>query len=437
MNKILAIVGRPNVGKSTFFNRLTGTRQAIVDSTSGVTRDRHYGKSDWNGLEFSVIDTGGYVVGSEDVFEIAIRKQVALAIEEADAILFMVDVVEGLTGMDSEVADMLRKTKKPVFLVANKSDTTKRGFEASEFYQIGLGNIYQISAINGSGTGDLLDDVITELSKQPSENDETDENLPKYAVVGRPNVGKSSLINALLGDERNIVTPVPGTTRDTIYTRYKGFGFDFQLLDTAGLRKKGKVHENIEFYSVLRSIRAIESSDVCLLMVDAEKSFESQDLNIFHLAEKNHKGVIIVVNKWDLVEKSTNTHINLEEMIRTKIAPFNDVPIVFTSVLNKQRIFKALELAHEVFKNRKKKISTSQLNDTMLPIIKATPPPMTKGKMIKIKYVTQLKTDFPAFVFFTNLPQYIKDPYKRFLENQMRKHFDFKGAPIEIYIRQK
>ena len=437
MSNILAIVGRPNVGKSTFFNRLVKSRQAIVDPTAGVTRDRHYGKSDWNGMEFSVIDTGGYIVGSEDVFEKEIRKQVDLAIEEADAIVFMVDVVDGLTGMDEEVAMLLRKTKKKVFLVANKADTTQRSFESGEFYKLGLGQLYEISSINGSGTGELLDDIISEFSKKASPAPESEEHLPRYAVVGRPNVGKSSLINALLGDERNIVTPVPGTTRDTIFTRYKGFGFDFLLVDTAGLRKKTKVSENIEFYSVMRTIRAIENSDVCILMIDAQESFESQDINIFHLAQKNHKAIVIVVNKWDLVEKSSNTHLEFENHIRSRIAPFSDVPVVFTSVINKQRIHKTLELANKVFQNKKKQVSTAKLNEVMLPIIKGSPPPVTKGKAIRIKYITQLKIEFPAFVFFANLPQYVKDPYKRFLENQLRKNFDFTGVPIEVYIRQK
>lgn len=434
MSNILAIVGRPNVGKSTFFNRLTVSRQAIVEETSGVTRDRHYGKADWNGVEFSVIDTGGYVVGSDDVFEEEIRKQVTLAIEESDVILFMVDVKTGLTGMDEDVAQVLRKTKKSVFLVANKVDNPDRINDASEFYQLGLGEVYTVSSINGSGTGELLDDVVKVLEKITTEELP---DLPKFAVVGRPNVGKSSLVNAFLGDERNIVTPVAGTTRDSIYTRYNSFGFDFFLVDTAGLRKKGKVNENIEFYSVMRSIRAIENSDVCFLMVDASQGFESQDLNIFHLIEKNRKGVVIVVNKWDLIEKETKTHIKFEEHIIEKIVPFKDVPIVFTSIPKKQRIFKTLELGTMVYKNKSNRISTSKLNDTLLPIISKTPPPSVKGKHVKIKYITQLKTAFPAFVFFCNLPQYVKDPYKRFIENQVRKHFDFHGVPVQIYFRKK
>lgn len=434
MSNILAIVGRPNVGKSTLFNRLTASRQAIVEETSGVTRDRHYGKSDWNGIEFSVIDTGGYVVGSDDVFEKEIRKQVKLAIDEADTIIFMVDIKSGLLGMDEDVANILRKTKKKVFLVANKVDNSNRIHEIADFYQFGLGEIYPVSAINGAGTGELLDDVVKVFENKPEE-EQTD--LPKFAVVGRPNVGKSSLVNAFLGDERNIVTSVAGTTRDSIYTRYNAFGFDFLLVDTAGLRKKGKVRENVEFYSTLRSVRAIENSDVCFLMIDAVVGFEAQDQNIFHLINKNRKGVVIVVNKWDLVEKETKTHLEFEDLIKEKIAPFTDVPIVFTSVPIKQRIYKALELGTEVFKNQKLNISTSRLNELLLPIIENKPPPSTKGKFVKIKYITQLKTPFPAFVFFCNMPQYVKDPYKRFIENQLRKLFNFNGVPIQIYFRKK
>lgn len=434
MSNILAIVGRPNVGKSTFFNRLTQSRQAIVEETSGVTRDRHYGKSDWNGIDFTVIDTGGYVVGSDDIFEEEIRKQVTLAIEESDAIIFMVDVKSGLTGMDEDVANILRKTAKKVFLVVNKVDNATRINDASEFYQLGLGDIFTVSSINGSGTGELLDIIVKVFENKPPQ-EEID--LPKFAIVGRPNVGKSSLINAFLGDDRNIVTPLAGTTRDSIYTRYNSFGFDFLLVDTAGVRKKTKVRENIEFYSVMRSIRAIENSDVCFLMVDASEGFESQDLNIFHLAERNRKGIVIVVNKWDLVEKETKTHLEFEEMIRNKIAPFNDVPIIFTSIPKKQRIFKALETGSEVYKNKGNRISTSKLNDFFLPIIEKTPPPSVKGKQVKIKYITQLKTPFPAFVFFCNLPQYVKDPYKRFVENQLRKHFNFYGIPVQIFFRRK
>ena len=434
MSNILAIVGRPNVGKSTLFNRLTESRQAIVEETSGVTRDRHYGKSDWNGVFFSVIDTGGYVVGSDDVFEEEIRKQVILAVEEADAILFVVDVKAGLTSLDDDVAGLLRKSSKPVYLVANKVDNPDRISEAAEFYRLGLGEVFTVSAINGSGTGELLDEVVKGMDKEATE-DLPD--LPRFAVVGRPNVGKSSVVNAFLGDERNIVTPVAGTTRDTIYTRYNSFGFDFFLVDTAGLRKKGKVHENIEFYSVLRSVRAIESSNVCFLMIDATEGFESQDQNIFQLIVKNRKGVVILVNKWDLVEKETKTHLEFEELIRQKIAPFRDVPIIFTSVPKKQRIFKALEVGTQVYNNMSVNIPTARLNDLLLPIIEKTPPPAVKGKYVRIKYVTQLKTAFPAFAFFCNLPQYIRDPYRRFLENKIREHFDFTGVPIQIYFRKK
>jgi len=434
MSNILAIVGRPNVGKSTFFNRLTQSRQAIVEETSGVTRDRHYGKSDWNGFDFSVIDTGGYVIGSDDVFEEEIRKQVSLAIEEADAIIFMVDIKTGITGMDEDVANVLRRSNKKVFLVANKVDNPDKISEASEFYQLGLGNIYPISSINGGGTGDLLDEVVKSFEKI---TEEEVPDLPKFAVVGRPNVGKSSLVNAFLGNDRNIVTSVAGTTRDSIYTRYNAFGFDFLLVDTAGVRRKAKVHENIEFYSVMRSIRAIEGSDVCFLMIDAELGFESQDQNIFGLITKNRKGIVIIVNKWDLVEKETNTHKEYEQLIREKIAPFTDVPIIFTSVPNKQRIFKALESGAKVYKNLRKRISTSELNQKLLPIISSTPPPATKGKYVKIKYITQLKTSFPAFAFFCNLPQYVKDPYKRFLENKIRELYDFSGVPIQIFVRKK
>jgi GTPase len=431
---IVAIVGRPNVGKSTLFNRLTGSREAIVDPTSGVTRDRHYGESDWNGADFSVIDTGGYVNSSDDIFEDEIKKQVKLAVEEADAVLFMVDAREGVTPMDDELAVVLRRSKKPVFLVANKVDSNKQVNDVVEFYKLGMGEVYSISAINGSGTGELLDDVVKILPEQPKVEEE---DVPKIAIVGRPNAGKSSLINMLLGNERTIVTPLPGTTRDSINSRYKSFGLDFLLIDTAGIRKKGKVKENIEFYSVMRAIRSIETSDVCILMVDAERGFESQDVNIFSLIEKNHKGVVILVNKWDLLEKQTNTHKDYEDAIRAKIAPFRDVPIIFTSVTQKQRILKGMEMAVEVFKNRKRRISTSELNDTMLPIIEQTPPPMVKDKYVKIKYVTQLPTVFPSFVFFCNHPQYINDPYRRFLENQLRERFDFTGVPMEIWFRQK
>lgn len=434
MGNIVAIVGRPNVGKSTLFNRLTETRQAIVDPTSGVTRDRHYGKSDWNGIEFSVIDTGGYIVGSDDVFEKEIRKQVDLAIEEADVILFLLDVKDGLTGMDEEVAGLLRIAKKRVFVVANKVDSSSDIHDGSEFYSLGLGDIYPISAISGSGTGELLDDIVKGFKDDKGEEII---DVPKIAVIGRPNVGKSSFINSLLGDERNIVTSVPGTTRDSIYTPYKSYGFDFLLVDTAGLRKKGKVHENIEFYSVMRSIRAIENSDVCLILVDASVGFDAQDLNIIHIVEKNKKGLVIVVNKWDLVEKDTNTHLDYEEMIRKKISPFTDVPIIFTSVKNKQRILKALEIAKMVYDNRSLKISTSKLNNVLLPIIEKYPPPSYKGKYIKIKYATQLQLKYPAFAFFCNHPQYVKEPYMRFLENKIRENFNFSGVPLQIYFRKK
>lgn len=434
MSNIIAIVGRPNVGKSTLFNRLTGARNAIVDPTSGVTRDRHYGLSDWNGTEFSVIDTGGLVVGSDDVFEEAIHRQAELAIEEADVILFMVDAKEGLSPLDEEVANLIRRSTRKVFLVANKVDNAGRSAEVGEFYALGFDVVYEVSAINGSGTGELLDDVVKVFENKKIE--ELPE-LPKIAFVGRPNVGKSSMINALLGDERNIVTPIPGTTRDSIYTRYKSFGFDFFLVDTAGLRKKGKVTDNIEFYSVMRSVRAIENSDICILMLDATQGIESQDLNIFSLAHKNHKGVVIVVNKWDLVEKHSNTNKEFEELIKSRIAPFTDVPIVFTSVINKQRIHKTLETAAKVYENRQKTITTHKLMELMLPIITDNPPPAVKGKYVKIKYITQLKLAYPAFVFFCNLPQYVTESYKRFLENRLRENFDFTGVPILMYFRQK
>jgi GTP-binding protein len=434
MSNIIAIVGRPNVGKSTFFNRLTGARTAIVDPTSGVTRDRHYGISDWNGTEFSIIDTGGVVIGSDDVFEEAIRKQAELAIEEADVILFMVDAKEGLSPLDEEVALLIRRSPCKVFLVANKVDNAGRSAETGEFYALGYDMVYEISAINGSGTGDLLDDVVKEF-----ENKKIEElpDLPKIAFVGRPNVGKSSMINALLGDDRNIVTPIPGTTRDSIYTRYNSFGFDFFLVDTAGLRKKGKVTDNIEFYSVMRSVRAIESSDICILMLDATQGLESQDLNIFALAHKNHKGIVIVVNKWDLIEKENNTHKEFEALIRERIAPFTDVPIIFTSVNNKQRIHKTLETAKQVYLNRTKSITTHKLMDDLMPIINENPPPAVKGKYVKIKYITQLKLAYPAFVFFCNMPQYVGESYKRFLENRLRELYDFTGVSILIYFRQK
>ena len=433
MANIIAIVGRPNVGKSTLYNRLTESRQAIVDDFSGVTRDRHYGIGDWTGKTFTVIDTGGYVQGSEDVFEAAIREQVLIAIEEASVILFMADVTTGITDLDDAIADMLRRSKKPVFVVANKVDHGLLQQEASIFYSFGLGEVFPVSSMTGSGTGELLDEVVKHFEEEP----EAGEELPKYAIVGRPNVGKSSLINALVGKERNIVTPIAGTTRDSIRIRYNQFGHDFMLIDTAGLRRKAKVKENIEFYSVMRTIKALEEADVVILMLDATEGIEAQDINIFHLAEKNRKGVVILVNKWELIEKNHKTTGVFEEMIRDKIAPFNDVPIVFTSVTEKQRIFKAIEAASAVYENKTKRISTSKLNDVMLPLIENYPPPALKGKYIKIKYVTQLPGKVPMFAFFCNLPQYIKDPYKRFIENKLRENFDFNGVPIQVYFRQK
>ena len=434
MGNIVAIVGRPNVGKSTLFNRLIQRREAIVDAVSGVTRDRHYGKSDWNGKEFSVIDTGGYIVGSDDVFEAEIDKQVELAIDEADAIIFMVDVNSGVTSMDKEVAELLRPVKKPIFLVVNKVDNNKRINDALEFYSLGLGEYFTIASINGSGTGDLLDAVIEAL---PEKEETSTDDLPRFAVVGRPNAGKSSFINALIGEERYIVTDIAGTTRDSIDTKYNRFGFDFNLVDTAGIRKKSKVKDDLEFYSVMRSVRAIEYSDVCILIIDATRGFEGQDQNIFWLAEKNKKGIVILVNKWDLVEKDTHTTKKFEENIREEIAPFTDVPIIFISALTKQRIFKAIETGVEVFENRKKKITTSKLNETMLEVIKQNSPPAYKGKFVKIKYCMQLPTPTPQFVFFANLPQYIRDPYKRYIENKLREIYDFKGVPVVIYFRKK
>ena len=435
MSNIVAIVGRPNVGKSTFFNRLIQRREAIVDAVSGVTRDRHYGKSDWNGKEFSLIDTGGYIVGSDDVFEAEIDKQVELAIDEADAIIFMVDVESGITGMDEEVATLLRKVDKPIFVAVNKVDNGKRAADAVEFYNLGLGEYYTIASINGSGTGELLDALVDAL---PEKEEEEDSELPRFAVVGRPNAGKSSFINALIGEDRYIVTDIAGTTRDAIDTKYNRFGFEFNLVDTAGIRRKSKVKEDLEFYSVMRSVRAIEHSDVCLLVVDATRGFDAQVQNIFWLAERNRKGVVILVNKWDLIEnKQSNTMKEFERHIRKEIEPFTDVPIVFISVLTKQRIFKAMETAVEVYKNRSKKIKTSVMNDTMLPILERNPPPAYKGKYVKIKYCMQLPTPQPQFAFFCNLPQYIRDPYKRFLENKLRNEFDFNGVPVSVYFRKK
>lgn len=436
MSNIIAIVGRPNVGKSTLFNRLVKRREAIVDSVSGVTRDRHYGKSEWNGKEFSVIDTGGYVVGSDDIFEGEIRKQVQLAIDEADIIVFVVDVEQGITPMDDEVAKILRQVKKPLFMAVNKVDNAMRDVDAVEFYNLGLGDYYTISSINGSGTGELLDAIAEEIPA-PFDDEEAANELPRFAVVGRPNAGKSSFINALIGEDRNIVTNIAGTTRDSIDTKYNRFGFEFNLVDTAGIRKKSKVKEDLEFYSVMRAVRAIEHCDVAVVVVDATRDFEGQDEKIFWLAEKNRKGIVVLVNKWDLVAKETNTMRDFEEKIRKKIAPFTDVPIVFISALTKQRIFKAIETAVEVFENRKRRIQTSKLNETMLEIMEHNPPPATKGKFIKIKYCMQLPTYTPQFAFFANLPQYIKEPYKRYVENQLREIYDFTGVPISIYFRQK
>ena len=435
MGNIVAIVGRPNVGKSTFFNRLTETRQAIVNEESGVTRDRHYGKVFWNGQEFSIIDTGGYVSNSDDVFEEEIRKQVLLAIDEADVVIFLVDVLSGITDLDQTIAGMLRKINKPVLLVVNKVDNAPRLYDASVFYSLGLGDYFALSSINGSGTGDMLDHLTSMFEKKSVE--EEDEEIPKIAVVGRPNVGKSSLVNALIGEERNIVTPISGTTRDSIYTRYSKFNHDFFLVDTAGLRKKGKVKEDLEFYSVMRSVRAIEYADVCMLLIDATIGIEAQDVNIFHLIERNRKGLVVLVNKWDLVDKETHTMKQFEERIKKRLEPFVDVPILFISALTKQRIHKALELAIEVHTNRLVRIPTPKLNEVMLKVIEENHPPAIKGKFIRIKYVTQLPTHAPAFAFYCNLPQYIREPYKRYLENQIRKHFSFTGVPIRIFMRKK
>lgn len=434
MAGIVAIVGRPNVGKSTLFNRLVGARAAIVDEQAGVTRDRIYGKSEWNGREFSVIDTGGYVHGSDDIFEAQIRRQAELAIQEADLLFFVVDVVTGITDLDMAVAQLLRQSKKPTILVVNKVDNHLRVSDAYEFYKLGLGDPYQISAINGSGTGEILDAMIKLL---PEREEDTKDQLPKFTIVGRPNVGKSSIVNALLGEERNIVTPIAGTTRDSIDTRFNQFGLDFLLVDTAGLRKRGKVDEDLEYYSVIRAIRAIEESDVCILVIDATRGLEGQDQTILDTILKNKKGVVIVVNKWDLIEKDTHTSEEFEKGIRRTIAPFNDVPIYFTSAITKQRILKMLEGAMQVYKNRSKRIATSVLNEQMLGVIEKTPPPAYKGKYVRIKYVTQLPTPWPAFAFFANLPQYVRAPYKRFLENKLREFFDFQGVPIQVFIRQK
>lgn len=435
MSNIVAIVGRPNVGKSTLFNRLVGCRKAIVNEESGVTRDRNYGKSEWCGKEFSVIDTGGYVSNSDDIFEEEINKQVLLALDEADVILFMVDTEVGLTGLDENFAKLLRNIRKPTYLVANKVDTNDRIYDASEFYRLGINSeLYCISSANGFGTGELLDAICTHFTEEKEEN--TD-HLPRIAVVGRPNVGKSSTINALIGEERNIVTEIAGTTRDSLYTRYNRFGHDFILVDTAGMRKKAKVSEDVEFYSVMRSVRAIEESDVCMLLIDATRGMEAQDLNVFRLIEHNHKGVVILVNKWDLIEKDHKTTAVFEKELKEKIAPFRDVDILFTSALTKQRLLKALEAAIKVYENRTQKLKTSELNRIMLETIEAYPPPMTKGKSVKIKYVTQLPTHAPSFAFYCNLPQYVKETYKRYLENKIRENWDFTGVPIQIFMRKK
>jgi GTP-binding protein len=433
MSNIVAIVGRPNVGKSTLYNRLTETRKAIVDDFSGVTRDRHYGVSEWTDHQFTVIDTGGYVANSADIFETAIREQVEIAIEEASVILFMVDVTTGITDLDDEIATMLRKSKKPVFVVVNKLDNNALLSDATEFYSLGLGEIYSISSMTGSGTGELLDEVVKHFDDEVLEEN----TRPKYAIVGRPNVGKSSIINSLIGKDRNIVTPIAGTTRDSIHIHYNQYGHDFMLIDTAGMRKKTKVKENIEFYSVMRTIKALEEADVIILMIDAVEGIESQDINIFHLAEKNKKGIMVVVNKWDLIEKNNKTVKVFEEMIREKIAPFTDVPIVFTSVTEKQRVLKVIDVANQVYQNRARKIATSKLNEVMLPIIENYPPPSIKGKYVKIKYITQIAGSSPMFAFFCNLPQYVKEPYYRFIENKLRENFDFSGAPVQVWFRQK
>jgi len=435
MSHIVAIVGRPNVGKSTLFNRLIGERKAIIDNISGVTRDRIYGWSDWNGKNFTVVDTGGFVHGSDDIFEAAIRSQVTIAIEEAEVIIFMVDVTTGITDLDEEVANMLRKSNKKVFVAVNKVDNNKRQLLANEFWSLGFENTFFLSSISGSGTGEILDAIVEILP--PEESGDTEEGIPKLAIVGQPNVGKSSMTNALLGEDRNIVTNIPGTTRDSIYTKYNKFGHEFYLIDTAGIRKKSKVHEDLEFYSVIRAVKAIEEADICLLMLDAQDGLESQDLSILGLIQRRNKGLVILVNKWDLVDKETNTARDFELKLKEKIAPFNDVPVVFTSVLEKQRIFKAIEAAIEVNKNRTQKIKTSELNDYIQEVMERTPPPAHRGKFIKIKYVTQLPLYYPAFAFFCNHPKHVKESYKNFLENKMREKYDFKGVPISIFFREK
>lgn len=436
MSNIVAIVGRPNVGKSTLFNRLTESRDAIVKEVSGVTRDRLYGKGEWNGYQFSVIDTGGYATTKEDIFEGEIRKQVQIAIEEATVIVFMVDVMTGIVEMDQTVAQLLRKSKKPVLIAANKVDNTERVGLSSEFYTFGLGEVFDLSATNGSGTGEILDELVKYFNKE-DESVREEDSLPRIAIVGRPNVGKSSMVNALTGQERNIVTDISGTTRDSIHTRYKAFGFDFLLIDTAGIRKKAKVTEDIEYYSVLRSVRTIENADVCLFMIDTAEGIQKQDLSIFYMCEKNSKGVVVLVNKWDLVEKDQNTMVKFEAELREQLAPFNDVPIIFTSAIEKQRIHKALETAMQVYENRTRKIPTHELNEVMLEVIAQTPPPAMKGKYIRIKFVQQLPTHSPSFAFFCNLPQYLTDAYKRFLENRLRERFNFEGVPIRIFFRKK
>lgn len=437
MQNLVAIVGRPNVGKSTLFNRLTKSRQAIVTEIAGTTRDRQYGKVNWEGQEFSLVDTGGWVVNSDDILEDEINKQVQIAVEEADVILFVVDVMNGVTDLDTGVAQMLRQTRKPVVIVANKADNFDLGHQSAEFYSLGLGDPYSVSSINGSGTGDLLDHILTLFSKDNSE--EELEDIPKFAVVGRPNAGKSSIINALIGEERNIVTDIAGTTRDSIHTRYNKFGMDFYLIDTAGIRKKGKVTEDLEYFSVIRSIRVIENADVCILLLDATRGIESQDLNIFSLIQKNRKGLVVFVNKWDTVEEKDQRVIKtFENAIRERLAPFTDFPIIFGSALTKQRILKVMDIAKDVYQNRKRRIPTHKLNEVMLPIIERTPPPANKGKYIKVKYITQLhNTSVPSFVFFCNLPQWVKEPYRRFVENRMREKWNFKGTPINIFFREK
>ncbi|MFG6386669.1 MAG: ribosome biogenesis GTPase Der [Muribaculaceae bacterium] len=436
---LVAIVGRPNVGKSTLFNRLTQSRTAIVDPTAGTTRDRQYGKVDWNGIEFSIVDTGGWVVNSDDIFESEINRQVYLAIEQADVILFVVDAMNGTTDLDDHVAEILRKSTKPVILVANKVDSNEWIYNVPEFYSLGLGDPYPVSAINGYGTGDLLDEVVKDLPAEDPDAAEKLEDIPKFAIVGRPNAGKSSLINAFIGEDRHIVTDIAGTTRDSIYTRYDKFGFDFYLVDTAGIRKKNKVHEDIEYYSVIRSIRAIEASDVCILMIDATRGIEMQDVNIFGLIQRNKKGLVVVVNKWDIAENKSQTAIkHFEESIRQRFAPFTDFPIIFGSALTKQRIYKVIETAVEVYKNRQRTVPTSELNRTLQEDIAAYPPPSNKGKFVKIKYITMLKgSQVPTFIFFCNLPQWVKEPYRRYLENKIREHWNFRGTPINLFFRDK